>query len=66
LKILKLTNNNIRKIPSESVENLINLEVFHIDKNYFEELPTTLFKMKKLKEFVLEWFIYVTPTMKLV
>jgi len=35
LKILKLTNNLITKIPPKNLNNLENLEVLHIDRNLF-------------------------------
>ena len=66
LIVLKISCNQIKKIPQNAIENLVNLEILHIDRNLFRTLPTNLYKLEKLKEFALEWFRYVQPSMELI
>ena len=57
-----MNDNKVSVLPAR-IGNLINLKKLFIHNNMLAEIPCELSKLSKLKEFSLEWFIYLNPPM---
>lgn len=62
LEILLMNDNKISKLTSK-LGNMYSLKKLFIHNNLISEIPVEIHRLSRLKEFSLEWFIYLNPPM---
>jgi len=56
-----MISDNKIKYLTPSIGNLPRLKVLIMHNNQFSEIPTDIYKLNKLKEFSLDWMVYLIP-----
>lgn len=62
IKYLNIAHNQIKIIPPE-IGMLFNLQALYIENNEFIAFPCTFRNLIELKEFSLDWFKYMNPSL---